>query len=370
MPEPSTWTYVDARRTHEVRVARELGRTNDLVIREQLFGGGPPDEMYVERHTLAEPWEEKLHILALETRLALLGNYYKHSAAGWIPVRLAQPAKLDLAPLEAEDPLNTIEFHHFNGQDRHAVSLVGVHQETERGRRSLLLRLDYEFPATDGGNLQIVHSKLPPILYRSALASLHLELSELRFKKTPSDARKLADPRTWAALRAALDAILARIMEEASDKVEGLRDGMGRPLDPRGLVAVNAAVRAAKGAASAERQYGVDFEVEEAAAAARGKAPEVMFEALSPDVFEALREPKLLALHTRFMPPDAEKALFERGERAIQIAMRDKRASVRPDEQHLVSLLEASLLLRYALAKRMPVDPDVIKRVKHARAYL
>lgn len=371
MGPPSAWAYVDDRRTHEVRVTLEAGKKLELVIREMAFGGAPPEEVYTERHAIGEAWEQKLRVLALETRLAGMGNYYKSGPAGWTPVRLAQAGRaIQLAPLALDGGSDTIEFHHFTGETSQSVSLVGVHQETDKGRRTLLVRLDYKFPDTQGGNLHVIHSRLTPLLYRSALASLHLELAEKRYQKSAPDARAIADPRSWALMRAALDAILARLVEEAAAHIDHLTDGLGRPLDARQLVVVQKAVKAAKGAASAERSYALDFEVDPAAAAVDGKKPEVTIEALSPDVFGALQEPRLLGLHARFMPGDAEAQLFARGERAIGLAMRDLRGSVRPDEQHLVSLLEASLLLRYALKKRIPVDPDVIKRVKHSRAYL
>jgi hypothetical protein len=369
MPEPTTWAYVDDRRTHEVRVALERGRTLDLVIRESAFGGAPRDEVYVERHTLAEPWEQKVHLLALETRLAQLGRYYKAAPGGWVAVRPATgPKTIELAALDLGEAQGTIEFHHFQ-EGTHAVSLVGVHQDTPRGKRSLLVRVDYEFPRTDGGNLQIVHAKLPAVLYKSALASLHLELAELRFRKLRPEEAHLGDPRSWAALRAALDGILARLANERH--LDGFTDPVGRPLDARQLVAIQHAARAAKGAASSRaRTYDLDDEIGPGLAAVEGKKPEVMIEALPPDVFGALQEPRLVALHHRFLTPARETELFGRGERAIHIAMRELRGATRPDEQHLVSLLEASLLLRYAMQKRLPVDPDVIKRVVHARAYL
>jgi hypothetical protein len=371
MAPPSPWTYVDDRRTHEVRVSLEVGKTLELVIREMAFGGAPSEEVYTERHPLGESWEQKLRVLALETRLSRMGNYYKSGPAGWTPVRLARAGnKVDLAPLSMEGGGDTIEFHHFTREANQAVSLVGVHQDTDRGRRSLLVRLDYRFPDTQGGNLHVVHARLTPLLYRSALASLHDELAEDRYQKSAPDARRIADPRSWALMRAALDAILARLIDESSAHIDNLTDGLGRPLDAQQLTVVQQATKAAGGAASAERGYSVDFEVDPSATSVDGKKPELTIEELSPDVFTALQEPRLLALHTRFMPGDAEAQLFARGERAIGLVMRDLRGSVRPDEQHLVSLLEASLLLRYALRKRIPVDPDVIKRVKHARAYL
>lgn len=371
MSAGSSWTYVDDRRTHEIHVSLEPRRTLDLVVREQVFGGtGRAAEEYVERHVLTEPWEQKLHTLALETRLALLGNYHRSGPRGWTPVRLAQPRdRLDLAPLELEGGSDAVEFHHFTSEGQAAVSLLGVRQETREGPRSLLVRIDYTFPHVEGGNLRIVHAKLPPPLYRSALASQHLELAAKRYRKAPRDTKRLGEPKQWAAMRSALDNILARLVEAPESGV-GLRDGAGRPLDIRAITLVAQAAKAAQGAASGARSYAIDFEMDPAPAPTEAKRPDVLIEEIPQDIAQALSEPRLVALHGRFVAPRVEEDLLRRGDRAIRLAMRTLRGQVRPDEQHLVSLLEASLLLRYSFAHRVPVDPEVLKRVQHARAYL
>lgn len=371
MSEPSAWAYVDDKRTHELRVSIEQGRTTELVVRESASGSTDPLDRYTERHTLADPWNRKLQTLALETRLAALGNYYRSGATGWTPVRLAQAQeKVDLAPLALEGGSGTIEFHHFTGDDRHAVSLVGVHQGEGAARRSLLVRLDYQFPDTDGGNLQIIHTRLPSALYRSALASQHIELAQLRFRKALADQRHVVDPRTWAALCAALDGIIARLVETCKSTPDALRDPSGRPLDARSVILISHASHAAKDAASKDRSYVLDFEVDLPMRATEGKKPDVLIDEIPEDVFAALNEPRLVAIHQRYLSAQDQVDLFSRGERAIGLHMRYLREKVRPEERHLISLVEASVLLRYALAKRIPVDPDVIKRVQHARAYL
>lgn len=371
MAAPTAWLYVNERRTHELRVSIERERQLRLVIRESAFGGSHASEVYTETHTLGEPWEQKLQLLALETRLAMLGNYLKGGSDGWTPVRVAQTGdKFDLAPLEFEEGSDAVEFHHFSGEGTRAASLVGVHQDTDAGRRSLLVRLDHRLVDAKGGKLTVIHPRLTPLLYRSALASAHLALKEKGYQKIARGARHMVDPKSWEAIRDARDDILARLVSEASARIDNMTDGRGRPLDAGQFTLTQEAVKAAKGAASAKRTYELENEMDLAATSVDGKKPERLIEELSPDIVGALNEPRLLALHERFMPGDAQRHLFARGERAIGTAMRDLRNVVRPDERHLVSLLEASLLLRYAFTNRIPVDPDVIKRVKHARAYL
>lgn len=177
------------------------------------------------------------------------------------------------------------------------------------------------------------------------------------------------DPRTWAALRATLDGIVARIAEAPGATPAGL-EGLGRNADLTTLVALAQARRSVQGAASAARAYDVADELGPVAAPVAAKKAEVMIDEVSPDVFAALQHPKLVALHARFLAPGEDARLIEVGERAIALACRRVREKTRADEQHLVSLLEASLLLRHAFAKRVRVDPDVITRVKHAAAYL
>ena len=61
---------------------------------------------------------------------------------------------------------------------------------------------------------------------------------------------------------------------------------------------------------------------------------------------------------------------MQAGPREIGYTIKRVREQLKPNEQHLASLLEASLLLRHALAKRVRVDPEVIRRVRTAAAFL
>lgn len=367
------WLYVDDKRTHELRVSVEPGRPATLVVRECAFGGSPIADQLTMRVPYAEPSEREELEKRLERKLALLGTYFRAGTRGWVRLASAPTEAAELAPLSLSGSSEgALEFHHYNGDDRRATTLVAVHRETPRGRRTLLVRLDYTFPDTDGGELHVIHNALIPPLYRSALAGLHLELRERGLRKVTSDARHAADPRTWAALQAALDAILGRLVQaaDARDEAAILRDPSGRPLDARAVVVAVQAMKRANGAASHARDYDVTDEIDPRAGPAQARPPDVLIDEIPADVATALHEPKLLALHARFLAPGQEADLLARGERAILAATREVRQKARPDEQHLVSLLEASLMLRHAFAKRVPVDPEIIHRVQHARAYL
>lgn len=359
--------YVDERRTHEVRAWFERGAVVDFVTEERAFGSEARDEAYRERRVVREPWETRLHVMALETRLALLGGYQRSDGGAWTPVRVAQGAQdVDLAPLALDGSPGSLEFHHFEKQDRR-VTLVGVRQEGAKGPRWLLARFAYAFPAIDKGDVRVVHATLAPPVYRSATASQQLELRDLGYRKLPTQARMLLTTAAWKTLRGVLDDALSILVERG---IVHLRNDRGAALDANAVAALEDAMRASANAASRARSYDLDDEIAPAMAAVAGKKPAVLMDQANPDVMAALRSPRLEALHARLLAPGDEQRMIEAGERAIHHAMRAMRDRMRPDEWHLVSVLEASLVLRHALAKRVRVDPEIITRVKHADAYL
>lgn len=372
MTEPLAWTYVDEARTHRVETGLRRGRTLEYVIRETAIGCDDPEEAYEEVHALLEQWESRAHQLALETRLHLLGRYHRSAGAGWHPLRAPIAHVLDLEPLEVSDGSGSIEFHHYRAREgEHAVTLVAVHEELSRGTRTFLARLDYDYPQVDGGNLQVLHPRLPPPLFRSALASQHLELRELGFQKHSRGASAMMEPRAWTALRAVLETILVRLVEGRLEREgEAKAPTRGEPDPLRALEARVLARRAQNAASAAGPSYALEDEIGPGNAPVAGRAPALLMEELPTDIVKALEEPRLVALHARYLGPGEEARLMEEGELAILRAMRAKRDAVEPHDRHLVSLLEASLLLRRALRKRTPVDRDVITRVRHARAYL
>lgn len=371
MPEPVAWSYVDDRRTHRVDTAILRGRTLEYVIEERAPGNDDPEEVYVERHALVDAWEARMHQLALERRLALLGRYQRSAGVSWTPLRAPVGHALDLAPLDLQGEGSVVEFHHFQAREaRHAVTLIGVHEDLPRGKRALLARLDYGYPDVSGGNLQLVHPRLPPPVYRSALASLHVELRDLGFAKLPRDSGRGMDARSWTALRAVLDTILTRLIEGRLGETEEGRAQAGRHDSLTALEALALARKTKNAASVITRTFAVDDEIGPGNAPVEGRKPAVMMEELSEDIVKAMNQPGLLALHGRFLPPGEDQRLIDEGELAILRAMRAKREEVPPHERHLVSLLEASLLLRRALLKRTRVDSEVINRVRHAAAYL
>ena len=360
------WRYVDDARTHDVEAWIEVGdhKATYYVVRESEFGNKLPEDAYQDRHTIHDTWEATAHQAELEARLALLSKYHVHDSArpGWVPLtpRLAGRA---LAPdaLKLPGGADTVEFHHYARSDaQRAVTLVGVAQQMPVGVRHMLARLDYRFPDVDGGNLRVVHSRLPAPVYRSVLAGLHLELVAMEYRKTGEGVR--ADPQGWAALRAALDAILSRL-------IHGKLAAPGAA-PVRLPTEAELAIRASKGASSAARRYDLEDEHAGSATSVNGPKPAAMIDELDPSIFDALQNPKLLALHARWLAPGEGEALQAEGERAIRGHVNKLRPTVAKHEQHLLSLLEASLLVRAALKHRVRIDSETLGRIKHAAAWL
>lgn len=367
MPRARLWRYLDEARTHQVDAWTELDAdgASRYIVQERLFGHDDPQDMHVERHPLKAPWETTMHQADLETRLALLGSYHAQDSArggGWFrlraPLAAGRPA-LDLEAMRIPGGQANIEFHHYQRMDgARAVTLLGVAQELAAGKRYLLGRLDYRFPDVDGGNLRVVHPRLPQPVYRSLLAQQHLELHELEFRKSGEGIR--ADSQSWAALRACLDAILSRL----------LQGNLGDRARPAQLpTELQVALRASAGASKAARQFGVEDEGLGSASAVAAR-PMGKFDEMDPDILSALGNPKLLALHARWLQPGEDIALQKSGELAIRERIVKLRASVPAEEQHIVSLLEASLLVRAALSHRVRVDTETLRRVKTAGAWL
>ncbi|MFA5860461.1 MAG: hypothetical protein WDA16_02075 [Candidatus Thermoplasmatota archaeon] len=374
------WAYVDERRTHDVRAGVKKGPPLAFVVRERAFDSDDPAEAWEASHVLSEPWEWRAHQTALEMRLSLLGRYYRMTAGqqGWFPVGAPpQGRSLDLSPicLEDDSPLgkqSRFEFHHYaQPGERHAVTLTGVPQGEDR---MALTRLDYEFPDVAGGNLRVLHAKLPIAVYRSMLAAQHIELGELGIRKVSRDEGSMAgDPRWWAAMQACLDALLGRLSEGKTGKP-------GEPPTSRDA-SVAATInrielctmqKRLRGAAVRARRFETEDEIgQEHACPVEGRRIEVLLDDVSPDVLATLREPRLRSLVHRFLPAGDDERLIRENERAIRDYMKRKRAATRPDVQHLLSIVEASLLVRHALSRRgARLDQETIDTLKHAPAYL
>lgn len=381
MPEPAAWFYVDDARTHAIRVRLEREPSLRLVIRESALGRDDPEvEAYVETHLLSQRWETRLHLVALERRLASLGRYRRMTAGKSAWERVARPPiaggesatgdlLADLKPLYVRD--SGVRFYHYeNPGSPHAVTLVGVPRSTPRGERLVLARLDFSFPDVEGGHLQLVHAQLPPSVYQSALASLHLELAEQGFHVAKRPRSGVAsDARWWAALQAVLDSVLERLLAGRVGKGD-VSGRSGESAEAKAARAAIAGVVAAGGLFGGERQYDVEDPDLGPASAVHAKRGEKDFDHLDATILHLVHDPKLQALHDRYLPGETPR-LLEEGELAIIDAIHDLKERTPPAEWHLVSILQASLLVRYAIGKRgRKLDVEALELLKHAPAWL
>ena len=319
------WLYVDDRRAHQVHAGLRGG--TEFVVRESAFANDDPDEVADWARRVAEPWEAQFYLLELEKRLALLGRYWRFDAAqpdvGWTAVRGADPFEgLDLRPVQGAPFEGRVAFHHYHQTGAQDVVLATLAQPTPRGPRHLLATLTLAFPDAEGGDLQLLHPRLPDAPARSLLAREHLALRA-------GGHAKLVDAADFARAHGA-DA--ARARDEAYRA---------------------ALQRLSEGAWGRAR---------------RGREPPV--DAVYTDYATALADPRLMALHARFLAPGEEETLLAAGEPAIRRFIQRQRQACEARDQHLLTLLQASLLARDGLRAHAAVDPEVAALVRRFSHYL
>lgn len=403
------WIYVDAQRTHELHVGLRRGPTLQFLVRERAAG---MEEAWETLVPLAEPWESRVHHAQLEERLTLLGTYYRHSVGtpgSWSPVRRPSIDRaLDLAPLSYEGIRGDAQFHYYGSRRDETGVLLIVVPDPKRAGRSLLARLDFTFPGASTGRLALVHASLPSVLLRSALAAAHVEVRARGLEKLAGVDRAVGANRAWAQqLDQVLGTALARIASGAwggqlptlrAAALEAARSTLSAPPPTRTVVAprpispvspVPASPRVATRTAAPTRSrseggwsmperllsddnpYVIEYEEPEPPDRSP-TTPVAKIEENTLDFRGALTHPRILALHERFLVPGEDVALFAQGELALRAAMKAKRAAARREEQHLLSILEASLLIRYALRPGgdRNVDPHAADLLKRALVYL
>lgn len=314
-PLRGPWFYLDEARTHEVHAhVVEGGPGFRFVAREWPFGSRGRGEPFESAAPFHEAWEVKYHVADLEARLASLGRYWRHEPprAGWTPVhRNPATPSVDLRGLDLGGAIPGATFHPFRGpagRDRLLVSLP-----TASAGAFALADLDYAFPRVEEGALRLLHPGLPPALLRSLLAREHLALAQRGFGKlaTPTDFALAYGP-AWR--------------ERVVKTFEAVAERVARGPDP--------SPRPAPAASAPERER-----------------PRT-------DYATALADPRLRAVHARFLKPGEEEALVAGGEPAIRRAVAAKRRTAAHVDQHRLSALEASLLARHALRTGSTVPPE------------
>ncbi|HVM45905.1 MAG TPA: hypothetical protein VM582_08225 [Candidatus Thermoplasmatota archaeon] len=412
------WVYIDVQRTHELHVGLRKTETLEFLMRERSLGA---DEVTLETALpLAAAWESKLHHTQLEERLTLLGSYYRHSVGtggGWTPVRRpTADTSFDLKPLEVAGIRRDAQFYYYGSRHDDTGTLLVVGVDPQQPGRSPLARLDFVFPHAQQARLSLVHPSLPPVLLRSTLAATHLDLRQRGLEKVPAVDRGSSANKAWCEqLDRVLDVTMNRIAAGAwgglpprgTPKLQRMASPGGAPpppppstvaggpalspastvVSPSGgpklparVLAVGDTPRrldAPSGWKLPERLMSDDnpYEIEYSEPESRERepvAPVAKIEENTLDFRGALTHPRILALHQKYLAPGEEESLFAQGEIALRAAMKAKRQAATLQEQHLLSILEASLLVRYALRPGgdRSIDPRAADLLRRALVYI
>jgi hypothetical protein len=307
---------VDQARTHEVRFAVDAGV---LTVVESAVGESDPAASLVTRQRVVDEWEATSHRAELEARLGMLGAYWRSDGSGWrnVPRRSAivdlRPVDVELQP---ERHAAVHAFHHPAKADRMLLALPAA------SSRAMLAELELRALAPTAARL--LHSGLPAGPMRSLLAHEHLRAHDAGYGK----------------LRTATE--LAFVY------------------GPDWRTRFTAAIRVGLDRIRAEPAWREDAE---AAKSAHDPTLEARAHAL-------LLDPRLAIVSARFLGPGEEEDLLRAGSSFIERAIAGKRRGARSAEQHLLSVLEASLLLRERLRRHASLETELVERVHRLSYYL
>ncbi|HVM46167.1 MAG TPA: hypothetical protein VM582_09550 [Candidatus Thermoplasmatota archaeon] len=316
MPPPaqphgaSAWRYVDRARAHEVHVVWDpTGRR----VRIVELAPGAPAARFEDEQRVEQAWELEVALWLLEARLSQIGEYWRAQSGreGWWKVQ--QPAGLPPPETRRNEVLKVDGaqlLHHFHDpRAKRDRVLVGLRVDAAGFR---LLRAHVDIPALEVERVDVLHERLPLPLARSLLLR---EQSSMR----QAELRELFTREDYtAAFGAGGDKRAARVVDEAVARALGRASAAPAP-------------------AQAQQQVVEQF-------------------------LGLLDDPRLGALHRRFLRLDEEEDLLATGPIDIRRAMRQKRAGVAHDEQHLLTILEASLLARHRVRSGavQHTDPEVV----------
>ena len=324
------WLYVDEAMSHEVHAGLRPGAPPQFVAREAAYGNTDAAEVLETITPVPEAWEAQLAHLDLETRLSLIGRYWRHDALkpGW--TRLRPPPAGEHADLREVDIAlfpGDASFYHFSparasGQHVLVLRLPMFHAQ---GLRFLFARMEAAIAAPERGTLTLLHARLPVTPMRSLLVREHRHWQS-------KGLAKLVRPEHFAeSLGADWKRDILTFYKETLDRIA--RGEWGTP-----------------------------------APQAANDAP---LDPVYTDYVRWLRDPRVAAIHARFLTPEEEASLLAGGEAFIRQAIARKRAHASANDQVLLAVLEASLLARDALRHDAhKVDPEVAALVRRFAYYL
>lgn len=302
------WVYLDESRSHEVH-AQVAAHGAEALLRTTEFPAGsrdPGEVVLTESRVQGE--EELVSLLReLEDRLALTGRYRRADARTleWAPLPPASRV-LDLRAHEAALPDGgRMRFHHFHGGEAGRDRLLIAMPRPGMQSRHVLAQMSFEFPRVESGDLEVLHARLSPATLASSLAREHIEAPRRGL-------RKLFEPSDYE-------------RAYGSGWVERARS-----------VFAGAAARLVGGPAPLAQKV------------APQRAP-----ARLDEVRLALSSAKVIALRSRWLDAVTEARLVEGGEHAIRKWIQALRRREPHQVAYDLSVLEAALLLEYAIPASM-----------------
>ena len=182
--------YLDDQRTHEVHAQVALAPGAGVLATTE-FPVGSRDGTEALHAEAPVRGEDDLRVLLreLEDRLSMSGRYWRADVADmrWVPLPPATRPPPDLRAHEvplpgATSPEEKLRFHHFHqprGRERLLVSMP----RPELAGRHVLAELTFDFPHVDQGDLDILHTRLTAATLRSSVLREHVEAPRKGFEK-------------------------------------------------------------------------------------------------------------------------------------------------------------------------------------------
>lgn len=309
-PPQLAWTrYLEAARTHEVLAE---WRASEGTLRLLETSPEAPDARWEETLLVAQPWEARVALWQIECRLSALGAYWQQGSSDltWLP--LAPPAGAPAPDLRRNfvvDPSHAPLVHHYH--DVHGGGDTLVAALRAQGQRYAVVSAQVDVPSLDIGRIDLRHAHLPGPMMRSLVMREQLALTQAGLPKLVSRddyARAFGSGGEHRAARL-IDEVLRRVRENQLD----------RP------------------------------------------APRLEDADIYAEFLMTVSDPRLVALHKRFLKPEEEDAILAGGPPAIRKAIAHLRAGVDHRAQHLLTIIEASLLARERMRNGTLVrsDPEV-----------
>lgn len=308
-PRRVWWHYLDAGRTHEVLIE---WREPEGLLHVRESSACAPDAVLEESVRAQAPWEVRVGVWTLEARLAALGSYSREAsgALGWRVLAMPLGATVpDARPNDVLRHKDASMLHHYHDARGAGGTLLAALRTCEE--RFVLVRAAVDGVAVEVGRIELVHARLPAPLARSAIARDQLALEQSGLQKLVSR--------------------------------DDYRRAYGGGGDKRAVCLADELVARVRAG-----------HLERPATTARDE-----------DVFAEflvrLSDPRLLALHHRFLDVAEEARLLREGPIAIRRAIAQKRAGAEHGQRHLLTILEASLLARERLqaGRLLASDPEV-----------